>query len=691
MARSRGKNNMVTRTVSQPASAQPELRTPRTKRLDIQGLRALAVVLVVLFHLWPNRLTGGYVGVDVFFVISGFLITAHLLGEVERTGTVALSHFWARRIRRLLPAALTVLAASLVAAFLIVPKSMLQQALSEITASVVYIQNWLLASDSIDYLAAENNPSLVQHYWSLSVEEQFYIVWPVLILVALWLGRKLRRNGSGDRRAILIALTIVFGASLVFSIYATAVSQASAYFITPTRAWEFAAGALVAFLPTWRLVYARYSTALHLALGWGGILLIAVSAVAFDADTAFPGYLALLPVAGAVMILCAGEHDSRLSTSRLFNLPPVQVIGDLSYSIYLWHWPLVVLFPFVFNTELNMPGRLVIIVASVALAWLTKKFVEDPARLGRVGLKRRRSTYSFALAGMLIILAGAGAGTWMIAEQQRKVDLVAATTEQCLGASAQLNTDSKVCADFDATEERLFPTLSARSGDTEGQYKCYVNAQGLGNTECALGDVDSDTRIAITGDSHAASLVPGLVAAAEQEGWAVDVLVGNGCQLTSVKCSVRETFDDKLLTANYDLVFVTGKRVNQPEQQVLVDEFERLADAGVQIVPIVDVPIFTEATDACVVQSDGTMDTTPDCATPREEALAVGDTYEEAADELGLPSIDLTDVFCGDEVCPAVIGHSIVYRDTASHITATFSRSLKTALSESIGDLLPAP
>ena len=682
---------MVTRTVSEPASARQQLPTSRTKRLDIQGLRALAVVLVVLFHLWPNRLTGGYVGVDVFFVISGFLITAHLLGEVDRTGTVSLSHFWARRIRRLLPAALTVLAASLIAAFLIVPKTMLQQALSEIAASAVYVQNWLLASDSIDYLAAENNPSLVQHYWSLSVEEQFYIVWPVLILAALWAARKWRRDGTGNRRAILIALAAVFGASLVFSIYATAVSEASAYFITPTRAWEFAAGALVAFLPTWRLAYARYSTAVHLVLGWGGILLIGAAALTFDEDTAFPGFLALIPVTGAVMILCAGEHDSRWSTSRLFNLPPVQLVGDLSYAIYLWHWPLVVLFPFVSGTALTMLDRLAIVVISVVLAWLTKKLIEDPARLGRFGLKTRRATYSFAVAGMLVILAGTGVGTWVIADQQRELDRIAATTAQCLGASAQLNGDTEICADFDATEDRLFPTLSARSGDTEGQYKCYVNAEGLGYIECTQGDQGSDTRIAITGDSHAASLVPGLVAAAKEQGWAVDVLVGNGCQLTSPKCGVRDTFDDKLLNGDYDLVLVTGKRANQPEQQVIVDEFNRLADAGVRVVPIIDVPIFAETTDACVIQSDGTTATTPECSTPRDEALAIGDTYESAADELGLPSIDLTDIFCGAEICPAVIGHSIVYRDTASHITATFSRSLKTALSESIGELLPAP
>lgn len=155
------------------------------KRLDIQGLRALAVLLVVIYHLWPGRLTGGYVGVDVFFVISGYLITAHLVKEAAQSGTVALGRFWARRVRRLLPAAFTVLIACAVVALFVLPAAQRAQNLREIGASALYVQNWLLAFDSIDYLGAENQASVVQHYWSLSVEEQFYLVWPVLIVIAL--------------------------------------------------------------------------------------------------------------------------------------------------------------------------------------------------------------------------------------------------------------------------------------------------------------------------------------------------------------------------------------------------------------------------------------------------------------------------------------------------------------------------
>jgi peptidoglycan/LPS O-acetylase OafA/YrhL len=686
-----GRIIMATRALHQPVSAERDSAAAPGKRRDIQGVRALAVVLVVLFHLWPERVTGGYVGVDVFFVISGFLITAHLLGEVERTGTVSLTHFWARRIRRLLPAAFTVLAASLVAAFVIVPKSVLQQTLYEIGASAVYAQNWLLAANSVDYLAADNTPSLVQHYWTLSVEEQFYFVWPILMLAALWIGRRWRPNEASRRRAILVAVACVFGASLAFSVYETAVSQSSAYFVTPTRAWEFAAGALLAFCPAWTITSARVRRALKLGLSWGGVALIGYSALSFDAATAFPGYLALIPVAGAAMILYAGESDSRWSTSQLFNLAPVQKIGDLSYAIYLWHWPLVVIFPFAFKTDLNFPGRLAIIALSLTLAYATQRFIEDPARRARFGLKQRRVTYGFAVTGMLVILAAVGVGTNAISGQQRELDRVAATAEQCMGASAVVHGNSELCKAFDVSEDRLFPALSARGEDTEGQYKCYVNAEGEGYIECTYGDVTSDIRIAVTGDSHAASLVPGLILAAEEKGWALDVMVGNGCQLGGTKCGVREKFDDRISNGEYDLILVTGKRDNQPAVDDLKKQFTRLSEAGLRIVPIVDVPEYAESTDVCVTESTGTVSSTSGCSTTRSDALMEHeDRYERTAEALGMETIDLTDTFCGDESCPAVIGHTLVYRDTASHLTATFSRTLSSALVEQISELLPA-
>ena len=224
-------------------------------RQEIQGLRAVAVLLVVLFHLWPNRVPGGYIGVDVFFVISGFLITSHILREVDRTGSVSLTQFWARRLRRLLPASYVVLAVSAVGVLLFVPRLVWQQFFGEILAAALYVENWALALDSVDYLAAENTPSPAQHYWTLSAEEQFYLVWPVLVLLGIWLARRrvstspTGDHGGGVRGGVFVVLAAGVAASLAYSLWVTATNPALAYFVTPARAWEFGAGALLAFAP----------------------------------------------------------------------------------------------------------------------------------------------------------------------------------------------------------------------------------------------------------------------------------------------------------------------------------------------------------------------------------------------------------------------------------------------------------
>ena len=223
-------------------------------RQEIQGLRAVAVLLVVLFHLWPDQVPGGYIGVDVFFVISGYLITSHILREVDRTGSVSLAGFWARRLRRLLPASYVVLLVTAVGVLLFVPRLMWKQFFGEILSAALYVENWTLAINSVDYLAADNAPSPAQHYWTLSAEEQFYLIWPLLVLLGLWLAKRSlagRSGGSQDHQkaVVLGVLAATTAASLAYSLWASATEPALAYFVTPARAWEFGAGALLAFAP----------------------------------------------------------------------------------------------------------------------------------------------------------------------------------------------------------------------------------------------------------------------------------------------------------------------------------------------------------------------------------------------------------------------------------------------------------
>ncbi|HET9852406.1 MAG TPA: acyltransferase, partial [Candidatus Limnocylindrales bacterium] len=268
-------------------------------RQDIQGLRAVAVLMVFAYHLWPDTVRGGFVGVDVFFVISGFLITAHLLEHPPARGRDLLE-FWGRRIRRLLPAAFVVLAAIAVASRVLAPETRWGQNAGEIIASALYVENWVLALSSVDYLAAAAAPTPVQHYWSLSVEEQFYLVWPILVLAVAWVAS---RSGVRLVLAARLAMLAVVAGSLLVSVTATAAEPASAYFITPTRVWELAAGGLIATLPG--LGTHRIPGWVPTVAAWVGVLMLLSAGGVISGSTPFPGSAALLPVAGAALVILA--------------------------------------------------------------------------------------------------------------------------------------------------------------------------------------------------------------------------------------------------------------------------------------------------------------------------------------------------------------------------------------------------
>lgn len=293
-------------------------------RPDIQALRAVAVLAVLAFHLRPRWAPGGYVGVDVFFVISGFLITGLLVRELERDGRINLLGFYARRVRRLMPAASAVLLAVAIATPFLLPPSVWEGIYLDVVFSAFNIENWRLAATSVDYLAADSDPSPMQHYWSLSVEEQFYLIWPCLMLAAVAAGKRL---GLTTRAALTVALALVTVGSFAVAVVLTRSGAAEAYFVTHTRVWELGVGGLLA-LSRWRLsARAGYAGA---ALG---LLVIAASIVFLDGRSSVPGIDALLPVLGAALFLVAG----RSAQLPLLDAKPVQYVGDISYSIYLWH------------------------------------------------------------------------------------------------------------------------------------------------------------------------------------------------------------------------------------------------------------------------------------------------------------------------------------------------------------------
>ncbi|WP_165942129.1 SGNH hydrolase domain-containing protein [Luteimonas arsenica] len=682
---------------------------------EIQALRALAVMLVVVFHLWPQTLTGGYVGVDVFFVISGFLITSHLMREVERTGTVVLTRFWARRIARLLPAALLVLAVTLALVLAFMPRTLWQQAASEIGASALYLQNWLLAFNAIDYFAAADDPSPVQHYWSLSVEEQFYLVWPVVVVAMAALARG--KPGSARHRLILAAISAIFVLSLAYSVYATANDRSFAYFSTFTHAWEFAAGGLLALLASDRAAGAgwRLPALLRALLGWAGFFAIFASAVVFTGESAFPGWIALLPVAGAIACIAWGDAGKRWDIASVLSLRPVQFTGDVSYSLYLWHWPVIVLFPYVFDIEATDAHKWLMLAASMLLAWATYALVENRFRWSPSGTSRRKPVYAFA-AVVPALLVAACFMTWrdVDVEARRQGMAVTGVDGSCVGAAAAMPgnhcPDSHLLSDLGqalaARNDKSKEWLATRARtDPDFKERCALDTVGgISVGACRVGPdrADAIMDIALVGDSHAGHLLVPLSILAKEHGWNIVLYQKTSCRAATPTYqsgvpaeSEEDCVDWKRRVIEYlavndrvDLVVTSNaaRRYNftdAPDNHRNISEgfrnaWRRWREAGKRVLVISDVPLsYTPEGDrvnvpTCISRSGQLEDP---CAIPLKVAAAPDPMTVAATGNPDVEFLDLTPFFCDDTTCHFVVGGMVTHRDD-NHITPTFSASL---------------
>ncbi|MFL6136509.1 MAG: acyltransferase family protein [Frankiaceae bacterium] len=671
----------------------------RAFRSDVQALRALAVAGVVVYHLWPRALPGGFVGVDVFFVISGYLITQHLADEMRRTGRISLPSFWARRIRRILPAALLVLAACLGILLLLMPRVTWEGNLQEIRAAAAYVENWLLGHHAVDYLAAESSPSLVQHYWSLSVEEQFYLFWPLLLLLPLAVAR--RRGQERLRFGLAVVLGCVAVASFVTSVLWTAASPSMAFFATPTRAWEFAVGGLVAVLVP-RAGGARAAPMRALA-AWAGIGLVLWSYAGIGSGDPFPGWIAAVPVAGAATLIAAQ------APIRLLALPPVQWIGDNSYSIYLWHWPLIIAAPWVTHGRTSWPDKLAILALSLVLAGITKRFVEDPVRTGPRWRAHALPAYALAVVGVAALVvasstvytgarhaevrAMARAAARSQAETER---LVVSQQRSCFGAAAMLAVNR--CPRPYARPPHLDTELAAADGRTD---PCLQHYDAAAPETCVLGAERSPQRtIAIVGNSHAWRLVPALALYGRHHGWRVVVDSRINClglitqQITVAGASPnclswsaavqRQLLSmprlDAVVFAGYRFAdeFVEGAHEPAPvvrtaEQRILAT-WEALAARGIRVIVTGDVPGMRPVDDPdCLAQSDVRYDP---CARDRASVVRPSLLATVAQQHPDVASyLPLTRYFCDATKCHALIGGVVVYFDS-HHLTRTYSRSL---------------
>jgi peptidoglycan/LPS O-acetylase OafA/YrhL len=650
-------------------------------RPDIEGLRGVAILLVLLFHAGLPWTPGGFVGVDVFFVISGFLITGKLWRESQQPGGLNITRFYAWRIRRLLPAALIAVAViSLVGLLLAAPLDRSELA-ADGAASALSIANMRFIG-SVDYFAATTSPSPFLHFWSLSVEEQFYLVWPALIVLLTWRG--------GSSRRLIAALLIGVVASFVLSIWLTDTSPARAFYLLPTRVWQLGVGGLLA------LIGVAGTSRRAGAVAWAGLAAVAVAGVALTAEMPYPGLAALLPTAGAVALLYGGGAPS--GPVRLLAAAPLRFLGKISYSLYLWHWPLLVL-PLMF-LERALTG--VEVVASVAVAigvsWLSWRFVEQPFRYG--DRSRRATSWSAIRVGVAGILSVALFTQGLAAALPSSAVAVQPTPSP---SGSPVASDGPITLPADLT-----PSLASARDDEERLRGdgCLAFERVTTPPNCEYGVKESAITIALVGDSHASHWFPAIEAIALERGWRLLTFVKVSCSFTTLvqrnlalKREYREctAFNEatvaRLNQIKPALTIIVNRRTFRPIEENITSALagaalgEMVARIPGATAILVDTPDPGRDVPACLSKHPSDIRAclfTQDDADNRE----IGIAERVAADVSGATLIDLTANICTEWPCSPISGSVLIYRDE-DHMTETFSRSLAAPLGVEIAKLLP--
>lgn len=688
--------DVIARTGMPPAG-----RPTRGFRSDIQGLRAVAVGVVVLGHAGVPALAGGFIGVDVFFVISGFLITGHLLQSLRATGRIDLTRFYAARARRILPASLTVIALTAVGSLLFVPPLRVSAVLADAVASALYVPNLRFAVEGTDYLAG-SAPSPFQHFWSLGVEEQFYLLWPLMLVGVFFVARR-----STFRMAVVIGIVAI--ASFVACLLVAQTSEPWAFFSLQTRAWELAVGALLASATP---LFGRVPAVVARALTWVGLAAIVAAALLVTSDTVWPGVATVVPVMGAALVIGFGGRDGGATgadrngdaittgvgrpggAERLLRIRPLQWIGAISYSLYLVHWPILVLAEERASTwggSLPLPVSLGLAIAAIPVAWLLYRFVETPFRFRSGEPRSHAVTIAVALVGTLALtgcLLGASAASALVPLRTERVG--PATVVSALPAGTAF------------VPAGVTPDLSAARDDTGEIYQngCQQNPGGSELITCSFGDTGSSTVIALFGDSHAGRWFPALEKAATRLRVRLDTYTKSGCRSqeteeawnapVNASCGRwRERALAALGASHPDIIVVSNHLGPSAGKDPAIEQgrWERGIETGLDRLPadstvimIADTPEFPASPVICLSANLTAADR---CSVGRDVAFntSISAAQRAAAEHTGNGFLDLTDYFCNSIDCPAVIGSTLVYGDE-HHVTATWSALLGPVLEE---------
>jgi peptidoglycan/LPS O-acetylase OafA/YrhL len=690
-------------------------------RKDIQGLRALAVVLVALNHAGVRFLSGGYIGVDVFFVLSGYLITRVLVRSAEALGHDSrlsyLSTFYANRARRILPAAVLTLVVTAIAASYLLNVYRAHQVLVDSRWATFFAANIHFARIGTNYFAMGQPPSPIQHFWSLAVEEQFYVVWPLLVGIVLVgftaFGRRNRHRrrpvSPGSYRRLMAIVVVLVTASLVYAVYETHHSPASAYFSTPARAWELGLGALLS-LNAHR--FSRLPSAMQALLGWGGVGAIILASTLYSASTLFPGVAALLPTVGAAAVIAAGisVKQAAYAPSRVLALRPVRFVGDRSYTFYLWHWPFLVLAMEHAGHSLSLATNLLLLAAAFLLSILTYACVENP--IHRTRRPNNRIALGLWPAGIMVVLVVTSVN-WDAYTNAKNLAYVSPAAPPALVAPVKIfsapsagNSQSDVvpvsppavvaaaraAAKAAPIPSQLSPpAVSLSQADTYQAPPGCIASTGQTSTKlCSVGDTASVKSLVVFGDSHAQMWLPDIVSFAQHEGYEVRPLVKLSCSSvawagagSSSDCrawykwavaQVRAIRPSLLILATHYSDVSDSPGLTAQNLTHLGNFYSSVHSSTRQLVVLGDGPGQTAGHEPidCLERSHATM---MSCSSPETQTqLSTDASVSSQAADFGA-FLDTTPWFCYKLSCPMVVGHTVVYTDS-NHITTTYAEQL---------------
>lgn len=652
-------------------------------RPEIEGLRFFAVFLVVIYHVWLGRVSGG---VDVFLLISSFLMTSQFARKIDRNERINLGKHWLHLLKRLLPIAVVVIAVTTVMSWLILPGNRWPSTIAEGWASLFYFQNWALATNAVDYYGTNASASPFQHFWSLSIQGQVFVLWPLIFLAVALLRKRL---GWDHRKLMGLVFGAIFLVSLGFSIWETQTNQAFAYFDLRTRLWEFALGSLLALV----LPYlSNINRRVRIVMGWFGIAAMVACGLVLQVEQQFPGYAALWPTLAAALVIIAGNTSSRFGVDRILSARPLTFMGGNSYGLYLWHWPILVLF-------LVWQGResvgwftgSAIIVAAVVLAVVSTRFIERPAR--QIRWVEAAWYRSVPVVLGCVIIAVVPLVSWQGYIKNQVAEASGNSSADNPGAVALVpgfEFQGNPRAPIRPAPAEISEQFAVLGSDCEGRWASDVPDIDTACRSYSASSTPSKS-IVVMGDSHSQQWMPALQYAAAENNWEIISIIKGACRYSidlpnaTADCSafnVEATDYVNQRTPDAVLLVGTVAKPSSPDEVLqpgFMETTNNLIREGIQVLAMRDNPRFTFNMAECVLTNGSEA---AKCNPPRSSLLAERSPFESVQNPPeGLFMLDMNDYLCTAEVCPGVVGNMFVYIDD-NHLTMDYSATMGPVFSQ---------